>query len=199
MARLIDTIITRPNQTPAPSIEKYGAACTRTLRRELPKHGVDTRGLMLQIEPGRSVHGDAGIHLTTVRSIKRLTTPIRWNLIIVDSTEFWFTGGRYEHHLHDYVFANKTDAPPVSKADIIGRSCYGDRLMPTVPVPEIEVGDILALLDTGAYQEVSMSNFNAIPRPATVLVTGDRASVVRRRETEDDVLRRDVIPEHLTT
>ncbi|MGD2179461.1 MAG: hypothetical protein PVG71_16780, partial [Anaerolineae bacterium] len=70
-------------------------------------------------------------------------------------------------------------------------------LMPTVPIPEVEVGDVLALLDTGASQEVSMSNFNALPRPATVLVTDDRASVVRRRETEADVLRRDVMPEHL--
>jgi diaminopimelate decarboxylase len=113
------------------------------------------------------------------------------------STEFWFTGGRYEHHLHDYLFANKTGAPLVGKADIVGRSCYGDRLMPTVPVPEVKVGDILALLDTGAYQEVSMSNFDAIPRPATVLVIGDRAAVVRRRETDQDVFRRDVIPEHL--
>jgi diaminopimelate decarboxylase len=197
MARLIDTLITRPNQTPAPSIEEYAEACTRTLRRELPRHGIDTEGLMLQLEPGRSIHGDAGIHLTTVRNIKRLEAPIRWKLVIVDTTEFWFTGGRYEHHLHDYLFANKTDAPLVDKADIIGRSCYGDRLMPIVPIPEVEVGDLLALLDTGAYQEVSMSNFNAIPRPPTVLVTGDRASIIRRGETEEDVLRRDVLPEHL--
>lgn len=198
MARLIDTIVTRPNQTPAPDIEAYAQVCTRTLRRELPRYGIETAGLMLQLEPGRALHGNAGIHLTTVRSLKRLETPIRWKMIIVDTTEFWFTGGRYEHHLHDYLFANKADAPLTDKADIIGRSCYGDRLMPTVPVPQVvEVGDILALLDTGAYQEVSMSNFNAIPRPATVLVTGDRASVVRRRETEEEVFRRDVMPEHL--
>jgi diaminopimelate decarboxylase len=197
MARLIDTIVTKPNETPAPSIEAYAEACTGTLRVELPRHGIDLKGLMLQLEPGRSLHGNAGIHLTTVCNIKRLRTPIRWTLIIVDTTEFWFTGGRYEHTLHDYLFANKTDAPLVDKADIIGRSCYGDRLMPTVPIPEVEVGDLLAMLDTGAYQEVSMSNFNALPRPATVLVTGDRAVVVRRRETEEDVFRRDVMPEHL--
>ncbi len=197
LARLIDTIIKRPNQTPAPTIEAYAEVCTRTLRQELPKYGIHTKGLTLQIEPGRSVHGNAGIHLTIVKNIKRVTSPIRWNLIVVDTTEFWFTGGRYEHHLHDYVFANKTDAPMVDKADIIGRSCYGDRLIPTVPVPKVEVGDILALLDTGAYQEVSMSNFNAIPRPATVLVTDDRAAIIRRKETEEDVFRRDVLPEHL--
>ena len=69
--------------------------------------------------------------------------------------------------------------------------------MPTVPIPDVAVGDILALLDTGAYQEVSMSNFNAMPRPATVLVTGNQASVIRQREVEEDVFRRDVIPEHL--
>jgi diaminopimelate decarboxylase len=197
MARLVDTIVTRPNQTPAPSIEEYAEACTGTLRRELPRQGIELQGLMLQLEPGRAMHGNAGIHLTTVCNLKRLETPLRWKLVIVDTTEFWFTGGRYEHHLHDYLFANKADAPLVDKADIIGRSCYGDRLMPTVPIPEVEVGDVLALFDTGAYQEVSMSNFNAIPRPATVLVTGDRAAIVRRRETQEDVFRRDVIPEHL--
>jgi len=75
--------------------------------------------------------------------------------------------------------------------------CYGDRLMPIVPIPEVEVEDILALLDTGAYQEVSMSNFNAIPRPASVLVTGDRAAFIRQGESGEDVLRRDRIPDHL--
>ncbi len=197
LSKLIDSIIARPNQTPAPAIEEYALACTRTLRQELPKNGVNTKGLMLQIEPGRAIHGNAGIHLTTVKNIKRITAPIRWNLIVVDTTEFWFTGGRYEHHLHDYLFANKTDAELVDKADIIGRSCYGDRLIPNVPVPNVKLGDTLALLDTGAYQEVSMSNFNAIPRPATVLVTDDRASIIRERETEADVLGRDVVPEHL--
>jgi diaminopimelate decarboxylase len=197
LARLIDTIVSKPNQTPAPSIEEYAAACTRTLRRELHNRGIATDGVMLQLEPGRSMHGDAGLHLTRVTNIKRLARPIRWTIVVVDTTEFFFTGGRYEHHLHDYLFANKTDAEMVSKADIIGRSCYGDRLMPTVAIPEVEVGDVLALLDTGAYQEVSMSNFNAMPRPATVLVTGSEAAVIRRRESEADVRARDVMPEHL--
>jgi diaminopimelate decarboxylase len=198
MSRVIDALVVkRPNQNPAPTIEAYAKACTGTLRAELHKHGIDTKDLMLQLEPGRAMHGNTGIHLTTVKNIKRLRTPIKWNIVVVDTTEFWFTGGRYEHHLHDYLFANKTNAPMVDKADIIGRSCYGDRLMPTVPIPDVVVGDVLALLDTGAYQEVSMSNFNALPRPATVLVTGDQASVIRQREVEEDVFRRDVIPEHL--
>ena len=71
--------------------------------------------------------------------------------------------------------------------------------MPTIPIPEVEVGDIFGFLDTGAYQEVSCSNFNAMPRPATVLVTGDQAHIIRQAETEADVLSRDVVPAHLVS
>ena len=197
ISRLIGLFKTAPNDRLAPTIEDYAEACTQTLARELPRHGIEVDGLMLQLEPGRSLHGDTGIHLARVTNLKRMDDPIRWNIVIVDTTEFWLTGGRYEHHLHDYVFANKMEAEATDTADIIGRSCYGDRLMPIVRIPDLEVGDILALLDTGAYQEVSMSNFNAMPRPATLLVTGADATVIRRAETEEDVLRRDVMPEHL--
>ena len=107
------------------------------------------------------------------------------------------TGGRFEHHLHDFRVANRLDAAPAIKADVVGRSCYGDRLLGAVSIPDVEEGDLFALLDTGAYQEVSASNFNAMPRPASVLVTDDRAVVIRRAETLDDVFARDVLPEHL--
>lgn len=53
---------------------------------------------------------------------------------------------------------------------------------------------MLAFLETGAYQEASAANFNGLPRPATVLVSGAGAEVVKRRETVDDVLARDVVP-----
>ncbi len=197
MSRIADSIVKKPRQKLAPSIEDYARICTGTLMKELPKNGINTRGLMLQIEPGRGLFGNAGIHLTKVTNIKRLKDPIRWNVVIVDSTEFFFAGGRLEHNLHHYLFANKTDAAMVDKADIAGRSCFEDRIMPCVPIPDVEVGDTLAVLDTGAYQEVSMGNFNAIPRPPTVLVTRDRAAIIRRGETEEDVLSRDVIPDHL--
>jgi diaminopimelate decarboxylase len=197
LRRLVNSQVKKPKQRRAPSIEEYAEVCTSTLKQHLPKHGITTKDLTLQIEPGRAIHGDAGVHLATVNNIKRLRRPIAWNVVVVDTTEFWFAGGRLEHHLHDYVFANKTDAGFVDKADIVGCSCYADRLMPSVPVPKVEVGDTLALLDTGAYQEVSASNFNALPRPATVLVKDDQASLIRRRESEADVFQRDVIPEHL--
>jgi diaminopimelate decarboxylase len=199
--RVIDKLLTliegHPNAITAPSIEQYGQTTTTALLEALTKSGIDPTGVMLQLEPGRAIHGDAGVHLATVEATKKMTSPIRWNLVTIDTSEFWMTGGRFEHHLHDYVIANRLDASRTMKADVVGRSCYGDRLLGAVRLPEVEVGDTFAFLDTGAYQEVSASNFNAMPRPAAVLVTGDRAAVIRRAESLDDVFRRDALPEHL--
>jgi diaminopimelate decarboxylase len=64
-------------------------------------------------------------------------------------------------------------------------------------LPELDEGDVLAFLDTGAYQDASASNFNALPRPATVLVHGDEAELIKRAETIDDVFGRDTIPARL--
>lgn len=195
--KLLTLIEGHPNAIAAPSIEEYGAATTAALLEALPKHGIDPTGVMLQLEPGRAIHGNTGVHLATVQATKKMTAPITWNLVTIDTSEFWMTGGRFEHHLHDYRIANRLNAPAAMKADVVGRSCYGDRLLGAVRLPEVEIGDLFAFLDTGAYQEVSASNFNAMPRPAAVLVTGDRAAVIRRAENLDDVFRRDELPEHL--
>ena len=201
--RVLDKLVEKsmlftPNQTIAPTYEDYAEAVTTGLRDALPRNGIRTDGLVLQLEPGRSLHGNTAIHLTSVHSIKRMTSPVHWNHAALDTTEFWFTGGRYEHHIFDFIFANKTDAPLTEKFDVVGRSCYGDRMFPAVKVPaDISRGDIMAILDVGAYQEVSMSNFNAMPRPATLLVTGDKVNVIRKAESQDDVFARDELPAHL--
>ena len=64
-------------------------------------------------------------------------------------------------------------------------------------VAEVAPGEVIAFLQTGAYQEASAANFNGLPRPATVLVCGATAEVVKRRETIEDVLGRDIVPERL--
>jgi len=191
-------IVFKPKEKMAPSIEEYASACGKTLTKYLPNRGIHTKGLILQVEPGRSIHGNTAIHLTRVMSLKRMTSPIKWNHTALDTTEFWFTGGRYEHHVFDYIFANKTEQKLADKSDVVGRSCYGDRLFPAIMVPQnLQIGDIMAMLDVGAYQEVSMSNFNAMPRPATLLVNEDKISVIRQAETQDDVFQRDLVPQYL--
>ena len=63
--------------------------------------------------------------------------------------------------------------------------------------PQRSIGDTLAFLDTGAYEDACAANFNALPRPAIVLVSGSDAEIVRRAETIEDVFARDVVPERL--
>jgi diaminopimelate decarboxylase len=195
--RLVGLMETAPNRTAAPAIEDYARAVTSTLLAELPKHGIDPHGVTLQIEPGRGIHGNAGLHLATVRSVKRQLQPVPWNVVTVDTSEFFLTAGRFEHHMHDYVVATKVGAEPCFVADVTGRSCYADRLLGAVRLPAVTPGDVIAFLDTGAYQEGSCSNFNAMPRPATVMVTGDRAEVIKAAETLDDVFARERVPAHL--
>ncbi len=186
-----------PNEKLAPSIEEYADGITDTLRKALIRHKIDPTGITLQIEPGRSLYGNAGIHLSTVLKTKSQTKPIRWNWILLDTTYFFMTGGVFENNLHQFIFANKADQKSTILADIVGRSCFADRMLPEVMVPEVSVGDIIAILDTGAYQEVSASNFNAMPRPATVLVNEGQAEIIKRAETEADVFARDIVPARL--
>jgi diaminopimelate decarboxylase len=153
--------------------------------------------MTLQIEPGRSLYGNAGIHLSSVLKTKYQTLPITWNWVLLDTTYFFFAGGVFENNLHDFIWANKADHKPMKLADIVGRSCFADRFIPEVRIPEIVRGDIIAILDTGAYQEVSASNFNAMPRPATILVKGKSVEIIKRAESQDEVFSRDIVPQRL--
>jgi diaminopimelate decarboxylase len=64
-------------------------------------------------------------------------------------------------------------------------------------MPRLQRGDVVAFLDTGAYGETKAATFNAQPRPATVLVSGDRAEVITERETLRDVIGRYRVPARL--
>jgi len=151
----------------------------------------------LEVEPGRALYGDAGLHLMRVTRIKRQTRPFPWTWVETDSTENFLPDVFLEHNRWSYVVADRAAAAPVMRADVVGSSCNPDRILPEAELPEVEPGDVIAVLDTGAYQDALSNNFNAIPRPAAVLVTGERSELIRRPETVADVFARDVIPERL--
>ena len=91
------------------------------------------------------------------------------------------------------MVANNAGAEPTEKVTVAGKCCEsGDLLMENVMMPEIKVGDTLAVLATGAYNYSMASNYNRIPRPAVVAVTGGNARVVVKRETYDDLIRNDI-------
>lgn len=180
----------------SPTIEQFADAITTQLRNSLNEVGMPTQGITLEVEPGRALHTDTGIHLTTVKNVKeeQHNRPRHW--IEVDTSEvFLGIGGLNEEPPFEFVYANKADSPATEKADIVGQTCNAELLFPQVNAPALQINDVVALLNTGAYIEPMAANFNALPRPGTVLVCGEKADVIKRHETVDEVFARDEIPE----
>ncbi len=149
-------------------------------------------GLQVVMEPGRFIAGNAGVLLTRVRYVKRNA---RKRFVIVDADmndlmrpsyykayhRIWPTG-RDPHEMD--VSAG------LQPCDIVGPICEsGGFLGLDRPFPEVGPGDLVTVFSTGAYGFSMASNYNTRPRAAEVLVAGDRAKLVRRRETIDDLLR----------
>jgi diaminopimelate decarboxylase len=181
----------------APPIEALAGTIGGELARGLTAAGVRPDGLVLQVEPGRSLHADTGIHLTTIQGVKRASLPTERTWLEADTSEQFLLDTIFEGNRWPVVVAGRADAPAAGRADLVGCSCGFDVVVADVALPEVAEGDVVALLDTGAYQESLATNFNALPRPATVLVSGDRSEVIRRREREEEVFARDVVPARL--
>jgi diaminopimelate decarboxylase len=177
-----------------PGIDDYTGALTGSVRNAFINHGLSTNGMTLEIEPGRAMYGNTGIHLTRVCDIKTESEPKPWRWVETDTSEIFLSGIGLEHADFPVIVANKADSTPSEQADIVGISCNFDLLVSQVILPPVASNDVIAFLNTGAYEEVNGSNFNLLARPATVLVNGNSAEVIRRRETIDEILARDVIP-----
>ncbi len=188
---------TSPTGSDAAPIADYATAIAGTLATELTKGGLDPEGVALEVEPGRSLHADAGLHLTTVRGLKRQLEPIPWAWVETDTTEMFLADLLIEHAYFRPVLVSRADAPTVGTTDIVGQSCGFDVLAQQIEFPRAEVNDVIAFLDTGAYQDACANNWNALPRPGTVLVHGAEAEWIKRPETVDEVFARDLIPERL--
>ena len=129
---------------------------------------------------------------TSSRSARAAGRTQRW--VETDTSEAFLPDVNLEGVRWTVVPVARPDSERARPADIVGISCGFDVLVQDALLPEPAAGDLLAFLDTGAYQDAGSNNFNAMPRPATVLVHGDEAEVVKRAETGADVFRRDLVP-----
>lgn len=181
-----------------PSIEEYAKGITESFRNAMREVSMDPSGITIEVEPGRGLHCDTGIHLTTVHNIKEETENRPRNWVEMDTSEvFLGVPGFNEKPPFDFIFANKADYATEVITDMVGQTCNAELLFNQVRTPVLEEGDVVALLNTGSYIEPMAANFNALPRPGTVLVCGDQAELIKRHETVDEVFSRDVIPDRL--
>lgn len=183
-----------------PSLEVFASTVGSTLRSALLEHGFNADGIRLELEPGRGIHTDTGIHLATVRNVKTEDVGMDYCWAEIDTAETFLDGHGFnlERPIYDYFIANRMSSDNAGLYDIVGQTCNAEILVHRLPAPALERGDVVALLNTGAYGEPNAANFNALPRPGMVLVTGDQATLIRRAETVDDVFARDVVPTHLS-
>jgi len=144
-------------------------------------------GVTVLMEPGRSIVGNAGALLTRV--LYRKETEDK-TFVVVDAAMNDLIRPAFYDAYHTILAADEARAAgPVETADIVGPICEsGDFLAKDRELPRAEEGDLLAVMSAGAYGFAMASNYNTRPRAAEVLVDEDRYTIVRRRETFEDLV-----------
>jgi diaminopimelate decarboxylase len=161
-------------------VNDYAQAITRPLR------GL---GVKLLLEPGRSIVGPAGVLLTRV--VYKKTNGAKTFVIVDAAMNDLIRPSLYQAE-HQIVPAQVSGSRQ-EVVDVVGPVCEsGDFFARGRELPTMNEGDLLAILDAGAYGMSLASNYNTRPRPAEVLVTGKSAKVIRNRETIADLMRAEI-------
>lgn len=179
-----------------PSIDAFADRVVSVLLEGLAARHLPTPHLHL--EPGRSIIGEAGTTLYRCGATKVVPVadpPGHRAYVAID-------GGLSDNprpQLYDAVYhatlANRAAEAPTGAYRIAGKHCETDTLIDTVDLPEPRAGDVLAVPSTGAYGHAMASNYNRLGRAAVVVVRDGEARLAARRETLDDLLRLDVLPD----
>ena len=164
------------------------ASACETARTAFAEAGLPSPEVWL--EPGRALVGRAGVTLYRVGAVKRL--PGRtWAAIdggMSDNPRPQLYGARYTA-----LSASRASETTDETVSIAGMHCEsGDVLIDDVALPTPRRGDLLAVPATGAYTLAMSSNYNGVTRPAAVMVHEGEATLIRRRETLDDLLRNEI-------
>lgn len=148
------------------------------------------------IEPGRSIVAEAGLTLYTVGSIKDVPGIRKYVSVdggMPDNIRPALYNAKYEG-----VIANKAEEPKEDIIAVAGKCCEsGDILIKDGKFAVAQRGDILAVFATGAYGYSMANNYNKLPFPAVVLVKDGKSDIIVRRQTNEDLLRNDLVPDSL--
>jgi diaminopimelate decarboxylase len=144
-------------------------------------------GLRVLLEPGRLLVGNAGVLLTRVRYLKQSEHK---KFVIVDAGMNDLIRPALYQSYHEIVPVREAHDSPRERVDVVGPVCEsGDFFAQDRPMPEMKEGDLVALMSAGAYGFVMASNYNSRPLPAEALVEGESFSLIRRRQTIEDLVR----------
>lgn len=177
-----------------PSTYEVAEIVIKRLYECIEKYKIDAPALF--IEPGRSIISTSGVTLYTLGSSKQVPK---------GKTYFAVDGGMADNARpsmyqakYDAQIANKPDYELAQTVTVAGRFCEsGDILIKNIKLPEIEEGDVLCVYNTGAYNYSMASNYNRVQKPAMVLVNNSQSDIIIKRESLEDLIAHDIIPDRL--
>jgi len=166
------------------NVREFAENVTSTVKRALEKHGLGEP--ILCIEPGRYLVCDSTILVTRVQRVKK--TPHR-KFVGVDAGFNTLVRPAMYGAFHYIMVADRLSAKAAETYDVVGPLCEsGDVLGQDRKLPKVSEGDVLAILNAGAYGYTMSSQYNSRPRPAEVLVKGGECALIRERETRESLL-----------
>lgn len=176
-----------------PTIAELAEAICTTLRDRLEARGLGQPRLIL--EPGRSIVGEAGVTVYTVGVVKEIPgirTYVAVDGGLSDNPRPGLYGAVYEA-----IVANKADQEAAQWVRVSGKHCETDALIEDALIQPVAVGDLLGVFSTGAYNHAMASNYNRFTRPPVILCAGGEDHVAVERESLEDLVSHDRMPEHL--
>ena len=181
---------------PLPSDSDYAEAIFGTIEATLD---VDEPPLM-QFESGGGVISNAVLMLTAVSEVKDVRGDPPRRFVSVDGSMMMFVSRGMMRVGHPVLAAiqpsRRTDDVAV---EVCGQTCVYDSIAEDIRLPAVVPGDVLVLLNQGAYCETESTQFGGYPRPEVVMLDKGRSTVIKRRETLQDIVARDTIPAQLWT
>ncbi|PTX97407.1 diaminopimelate decarboxylase [Verrucomicrobia bacterium LW23] len=149
-------------------------------------------GLKILIEPGRFLTGNAGVLVTDVLYVKNTGAK---NFVIVDAAMNDLIRPAFYDSYHEIIPLVASEGKgKLVPTDVVGPVCEsGDYFTKDRLLPVLKAGDKIALMSAGAYGFVMSSNYNTRPRPAEILVKGNKATIVRKREKFEDLVRGETV------
>jgi len=176
-------------------IDPFAKEITDIFKSKLAEYGMDENNKpAMYIEPGRYLVGDAAILLTRVNTIKESYR----KFIGVDCGFNTLLRPAMYDSYHHIVLANNASTKGIEKLDVAGNVCEsGDLFARDRFLPKIEEGDLLAIMNAGAYSFSMASQYNSRPRPAEVLVSEGKSEVIREKESYEDLFNKQIVPERL--
>lgn len=182
------------NSDEPPSTFEIAEIVINRLNECIKKYNIEPPTLFL--EPGRSIISTSGVTLYTLGSSKQVPKGKKYYAVDGGMAD----NARPSMYQAEYFaqVANKPDFELAQTVTIAGRFCEsGDILIKNITLPELEEGDVLCVYNTGAYNYSMASNYNRVQKPAMVLVNNSQSDIIIKRETLEDLISHDVIPDRL--